>query len=216
MPHRWVGHDTSQKESLGKKVARRAACSRGTQNNRDVLGFDDFTKQSGGKDILTTHGGFIFSNGFQQTANQSMKYVPSSTPGMLYYEQPGSDAIEHAVVSVREKCDRFSLRSWSLGCDSSDLPCEFEITGMRPTGKDEEDSLVQSKVATQTFTIQPCDQEKGCKLSPIALDPLEFANLVSFTVKLSVGGDQSRAWWADDLSVTYSCAESAACRSDTR
>lgn len=108
-------------------------------------------------------------------------------------------------------CFRFDFLGISLGCDSTDQPCVFDITGLQWNGVD---NIVQSN---RTLEVAACPDNSNCSLSHQLLDSaaaLTFSNLTAINITLTVGG-QPRTWWGDDLQIAWTdndCA-AAACRS---
>ena len=147
--------------------------------------------------------GITFSSGFQlAVSSPSSLFVPSSLPAMLRFDQIGNRA---ARIGMEESCYRFNLVSWSLGCDSIDTPCRFNITGLRSSGS--EDVVSGSKV----IVIPQASKASGNKLQPTVFGTEEFSNLSSFTVLLEVDGSRSASWWSDDLSVAPVCNGASLC-----
>ncbi len=119
-------------------------------------------------------------------------------PSMLEYTPAVSDSgspAGAAEIKIADGCSRFNLISWKLGCNSTEAPCRFNVTGMREAGGQE--IPVKSKV----FVIPPCAKHSGNTLTPVAFDGENFSNLSSFSVQLQVGASLAVSWWSDDLRI---------------
>ncbi|KJR87570.1 uncharacterized protein SPSK_01483 [Sporothrix schenckii 1099-18] len=199
---------------------RDAECNRNPKGARIVLNFDDSVIQEESLLAPNTQGfanpdqGMQFSGGFERVVySPNSRFVPSSMPGMLRFNLPPT--IRHGIangvakIGTAESCSRFNLVSWNLGCDATDAPCRFNITGFRLAGGEE--------VATgsHVFVVPHATKTSGNTLHPVAFDTTDdFANLSSFTVDLepeNVAGGRDSMWWSDDLSVARVCDGSPFC-----
>ncbi|CAK7231685.1 hypothetical protein SCUCBS95973_008002 [Sporothrix curviconia] len=147
--------------------------------------------------------GIRFSGGFERVVySSSALFVPSSQPAMLRYNQMAGSI---AKVTAANSCSRFSLVSWNLGCDSTDAPCRFNITGLRRVGSGEVVS------GSKVVEIPQVSKASGNTLQPVVFGMDSFSNLSSFTVQLEVDGSRVASWWSDDLSVAPVCSGVALC-----
>ncbi|KAK3376101.1 hypothetical protein B0T24DRAFT_618001 [Lasiosphaeria ovina] len=130
---------------------------------------------------------------------------------MVQYNTSSSAIAQIGVGQFRENpCFRFDFLGLGLGCNSTDQPCVFNVTGLQWNGLDE---TVQ---ATRSFEITPCPGRSNCTLSHQVLDSaaaLQFTNLTSINITLAVAG-QPQTWWADDLQLSWTdnACTSASCR----
>ncbi len=168
--------------------------------------------------MISPYHRFSFAAGFSWLPPPDAPYIPSSPGQMIQWNQSmfvngtPNGISQIGVGSQRPNpCFRFNLQSFNLGCNSTDEPCMFNITGMQNPGTDANDTPVFSEV----FNVTACPTQANCSLTPVVVDPSSYANLTSFTVQLLVGNDTSRTWWGDDLRVGWtdnSCI-AANCRS---
>jgi hypothetical protein len=130
---------------------------------------------------------------------------------MLEHNLSSSAAAQIGLAHLREEsCFRFDFQGISLGCDSTDAPCVFRMTGLQWNGVED---IVQG---TTTFEIAACPERTSCKLKHESLDAAaapSFANLTAVNITLAVRGEP-RIWWADDIRIAWTnddCA-AGACR----
>jgi len=137
---------------------------------------------------------------------------------MLQYNQalfnngtPNGIATIGVGNQVSNSCFRFNFRSMKLGCNSTDLPCQFNITGLRNTGSDAQDTPVYWNV----FNVTACPAKANCSLTPVDGDPTAFSDLTSMTIQLTIGNGLNGTWWGDDLQLSWTNngCEEANCRS---
>ncbi|KAI1763683.1 hypothetical protein GGR53DRAFT_357279 [Hypoxylon sp. FL1150] len=172
--------------------------------------------------LFSPYHRFYFSQGFSVLPPPPAPYDPSSgnlmlqfTPGSLLNQSDSDASSDSATISVGPQtssvCFPFNLYSFSLGCDSRDAPCVFNITGLRF----DHQSQQETEVAWETAEVEACTKEIGCKLVPVKLTG--FEKLTSFRITLKVN-DKVRMWWADDLALGWSDnqCEKAVCRSKVR
>lgn len=165
-----------------------------------------------------THGfanpdqGLQFSGGFERVVySSSSRFIPSSMPAMLRFDLPATT--NHGAVNGMAKigaansCSRFNLVSWNLGCDSTDAPCHFNVTGFRLAGGEE--VMVGSKV----FVVPQAAKTPGNALHQIVFGTDDFSKLSSFTIQLESEGSDThdQAWWSDDLSIARVCSGTPLC-----
>ncbi|KAL2135247.1 hypothetical protein VTI74DRAFT_9232 [Chaetomium olivicolor] len=183
-----------------------------------VLSFDDVPAVAADTNaepepVPSPYHRFSFSKGFHLLSSEAAKYEPLSGSGMLEYTSSSSISAEIDLGELRgNPCFRFNFEGISLGCDSIELPCVFEVTGLQWNGVE---NVVQG---TKTFELAACDEPTHCALSLLAPDsataPL-FSNLTAINITLSQPSD-TQTWWADDLRVSWTeddCT-SAACRAE--
>ncbi|KAK3345878.1 hypothetical protein B0T25DRAFT_437467, partial [Lasiosphaeria hispida] len=155
---------------------------------------------------------FFFSGGFHVVPPPTSKYEPSSASQMVQYNTSSAAIAQIGLAQLRENpCFRFDLLGVGLGCNSTDLPCVFGITGLQWNGSEE---VVQ---ANRTFEIAACLDTANCTLSHQVLDSAAastFSNLTSINITLTVA-NQPQTWWADDLQVAWTDNDcnAATCRS---
>ncbi|KAL1837785.1 hypothetical protein VTJ49DRAFT_3395 [Mycothermus thermophilus] len=151
---------------------------------------------------------FLFSEGFQVVSHNVAPREASSDSQMLehYASLPAQIGLGH----LREDpCFRFDFQGISLGCDSRDKPCTFEVSGLEWDGAED---VLRSQT---TLEVAACPGPSRCALGHHALDaPVapRFGNLTAINITL-VAPD-ARVWWADDLRIAWTnddCA-AAACR----
>ncbi|KAK4118932.1 hypothetical protein N657DRAFT_650724 [Parathielavia appendiculata] len=97
------------------------------------------------------------------------------------------------------KCLSFKFEGISLGCDSTDTACVFDVVGLQ--WNDVED-VVQGNA---TIEVAACPKPSGCILEFHALDPAvssAFTNLTAINITL-VNPGVPRSWWADDLQIAW-------------
>ena len=130
---------------------------------------------------------------------------------MTQYNSSVSATAQMGLAQLRgNPCFRFDFLGISLGCNSTDQPCVFNVEGLQWNGVDE---VVQ---ANRTLEVAACPDSSNCTLSHQILDSaavLTFSNLTSINVTLTVAG-QPQIWWGDDLQIAWTdndCA-AAACR----
>ncbi|KAK4223089.1 hypothetical protein QBC38DRAFT_373861 [Podospora fimiseda] len=149
---------------------------------------------------------FFFSPGFAVVPPPAAKYSPSSGNQLVQYDPSVSQTAIIGLAKLRSSpCFRFSFLGISLGCNSTTVPCNFNITGLNWDGTSE---VVESH---HEFDIAPCRKTSGCTLSHQILNSaaaLPFGNLTSITI------NHEGTWWADDLQIawTENDCDSAACR----
>jgi hypothetical protein len=140
----------------------------------------------------------LFSDGFHVVSQADTKYQPSSGSQMVQHD--GSSVAQVGLGQWRgNQCFRFDFQGISLGCESADEPCVFELTGLQWNGVED---VVQ---ANTTFKAPACQKSSSCPLQDCALDwavSSSFANLTAINITL-VGPSESLAWWADDLRVAW-------------
>lgn len=140
-----------------------------------------------------------------------LQFTPSSIsnlsdPGML------ADTAQISVgPQTSSSCFPFNLNGFSLGCDSKDSPCVFNLTGLRF----DEQSQQEKEVASTTVNVPACAAMSHCELVPVKMEG--FERLTSVNITLHVDGE-ARTWWADDLALGWSDnqCEKAVCRSKVR
>jgi hypothetical protein len=151
---------------------------------------------------------FSFSENFEVVSQRVMRYQSSSGSQMLQHH--ASSPAQISLGPLRDNaCFRFDFQGLSLGCDSSDQACTFEITGLDWDG---EKDFVRSQT---TFEVSACRTAAPCALEHRVLDrsvARQFTNLTAINITLTTTDAQH--WWADDVQVAWTdneCA-AAACR----
>jgi hypothetical protein len=173
--------------------------------------FEDLRVSSDGKDgiqpVPAPYHRFSFSDGFDIVSLSNAKYRPSSGSQMLQIDASSSGRISLGQLHDNP-CFRFDFEGISLGCDSTQAPCLFDVSGSRWDGA--QDALQH----TAEFEIGACPEASNCKLRHLSLFGPSFTNLTSINITLSHPGD-IKTWWADDLRIAWTdddCSV-AACRS---
>ncbi|KAK0736650.1 hypothetical protein B0T21DRAFT_367310 [Apiosordaria backusii] len=155
---------------------------------------------------------FFFSNGFSVVPPPRTKFKPSSGDQLIQHNSSVSPVAEFGLAQLRSNpCFQFSFLGVSLGCDSTNDPCVFNITGLRWNGTDD---VVEAR---HTFEVAACSKKTDCSLSHQILNSaaeLPFSNLTSLNISLTVAG-KPETWWADDLQIAWADNDctAAACRS---
>ena len=141
---------------------------------------------------------FGFTAGFKVVPPPSTRYLPSS--GKLMVQHDGSVTSPAQIGNgplTSNPCFRFDFRGASLGCNSTDLACVFNFTGLSWDGSSE---VVQ---ASKIIDVPACTEDTDCILTARTLDASDgFVNLTAINVTLTVGGE-TQAWWADDLDFAW-------------
>ncbi|CAK7207540.1 hypothetical protein SEUCBS139899_010350 [Sporothrix eucalyptigena] len=191
-------------------MRRGADCERGANGGRMILNFDNVTMKTdkdrsapNAQGFANPDQGLQFSGGFQRVVSSSSSlFVPSSPPAMLQYNQVAGNV---AKIGAADSCSRFNLVSWNLGCDSTNAPCRFNVTGLRRAGGEEVAS------GSKVFVVPQASKSPGNSLRWVDFTLDEFSNLSSFTVQLEVDGVRTASWWSDDLSVARVCSGLSLC-----
>lgn len=127
-------------------------------------------------------------------------YEASSGIQMIQYNASTSPTGQIGLAALRENpCMRFNFIGIGLGCNSTDLPCVFDVRGLQWNGVDE---VLQ---ANRTFEISACPGNGNCTLRHQLLDSasaITFTNLTAINITLTVGGEP-RTWWGDDLQIAW-------------
>ncbi|KAH8890492.1 hypothetical protein GQ53DRAFT_747519, partial [Thozetella sp. PMI_491] len=154
---------------------------------------------------------FSFSSGFKVEPPPTSRFHPSSGKLMLLHNSSNSDPAQIGVGPLdANPCFRFDFVGASLGCNSTDLACVFNITALRRDGTG---AVAQN---SKILEVPACTKKTGCTLEPRAIDPTEgFSNLVGVNITLTVGGHQ-QAWWVDDIKIAWSdnSCSAGSCRSE--
>ncbi|KAK1753727.1 hypothetical protein QBC47DRAFT_47378 [Echria macrotheca] len=195
-----------------------STCGSAGDRGEVVFQFDDIPTITGGngssppQPVPFPYHRFFFSSGFTVVPPPSTRYQPSSGIQMTQYNTSVSPTAQIGLAQLQDNsCFRFNFLGISLGCDSTDQSCVFDITGLQWNG---DDNVVQSN---RTLEIAACPDGSNCTLSHQILDSaaaMTFSNLTAINITLTVGG-QPRNWWGDDLQIAWSdnsCA-AATCRS---
>lgn len=163
-----------------------------------------------------TYKYFSFGGRFSVAPPPTAPFVPESAPLLLQFnatESRGDGVIPTGEIGPSKEyldsgCFGFGARGVSLGCDSTDAPCDWQITGVRrsATGIDEE-------VVTQRASTSPCPTGNGCDLTELILLD-RFRDLVKLRINVTVDGEAAD-WYADNFVLEWadkSCT-AAICRS---
>lgn len=160
---------------------------------------------------------FTWSEGFRVFPTSVCPYKSSSGDLMVEFSPSTKDPLP-AEIGLgglhTNSCFRFNFGSLRVGCASTNVSCQYNVTGLTW----DSDTQTMSTVASHTFSTEACSAQKECKLASIAADEsMGLINLTSILIDVTAGG-QSQIWWADDLSLTWtdSSCESAVCRSGVR
>jgi len=130
---------------------------------------------------------------------------------MVQYNTSVSPTAQIGLAALRENpCLRFDFLGMGLGCNSTELPCIFDIRGLQWNGVDE---VLQ---ANHSFELSACPDSGNCTLRHQLLNSaaaITFTNLTAINITLTVGG-QPQTWWGDDLQIAWTDNDctSAACR----
>ncbi|KAK3936845.1 hypothetical protein QBC46DRAFT_23392, partial [Diplogelasinospora grovesii] len=155
---------------------------------------------------------FFFSSGFHVVPSQASRYSPSSGNQLAFYNASAASDGQIGLGPLSENsCFRFDFLGISLGCNSIDQPCIFNVTGLYWDGTTE---AIQ---ASRTFEIAPCSEPANCTLRYDGLDSAaaeQFTNLTAVNIALTVAG-QPQSWWCDDFQIAWTdnACTAAACRS---
>ncbi|KAK3314195.1 hypothetical protein B0H66DRAFT_567954 [Apodospora peruviana] len=130
---------------------------------------------------------------------------------MMQYNGSAAPVAQISLAQLRSNpCFRFDFIGVSLGCNSTDAPCDFNIAGIQWNG------VSDVRQANKTMKIAACSDPANCTLGHQVLDSaaaLQFTNLTALNITLTVAG-QPQTWWADDLQISWTdngCA-AASCR----
>ena len=150
---------------------------------------------------------FVYSEVFQAVSQSGGKYKPSSGSQMLQASSssPGKIGLGHLRENL---CFRFDFQGISLGCDSKDAPCDFDVTTLRWDGVEDE------VLETTAIQIPSCPDPSNCLLHHLSTFGPKFTNLTAIKITLASSG-ASKVWWADDFRIAWTdddCS-AATCRS---
>lgn len=132
---------------------------------------------------------------------------------MIQYK-PSSVFNESATIDVGPQrfghCFSFDFRGISLGCDSTDVPCDFTFTGFTY----DPNTHVETQVASVGVQVPACSQPEKCALLPVTVS--NFYGITAIRIKVTVNGIEDRGWWADDfvLAWTEDNCDIGACRAN--
>jgi hypothetical protein len=157
------------------------------------------------------HHRFGFLWDFVVMPPPSAPYLPSSGRQFIRFNPSRVLARIDLDPLKNNPCFYFNFRGISVGCNSTDLPCEYDISGLQWNGN--VDVIQGNKV----FTTASCPAQSNCTLLPLdaeSVTPSPFQNLTAITIKATSGG-QPTIWWADDVKFdwTENTCEAAQCRS---
>ncbi|KAL2263948.1 hypothetical protein VTK26DRAFT_4135 [Humicola hyalothermophila] len=143
---------------------------------------------------------FFFSSGFSVVPPLASKYQPSSGTQMLEHNFSFSPVAQVGVGQLRgNPCFRFNFQGISLGCDSTDAPCIFDIVALRWNGNKE---VVHGR---ERLEVAACADSFICNLSHQTINAAvaaSFSNLTAVNITLVTTGN-TQTWWADDLQIAW-------------
>jgi hypothetical protein len=155
---------------------------------------------------------FEFSPDFRVAPPPTAPYIPSSGALFSQFEPIQDLSARIDLDPLRDNsCFRFDFHGISLGCNSTDQPCLFEIVSIQWDGKTD---VVQG---TQTLTVEACPQQANCSLSAQTVEAsaaASFTNLTAINIT-ATSADEPVTFWADDLQLSWTnnTCGAATCRS---